>query len=91
MNFMARKRCGACDTGKKSSLHQSDALLKFYCLNFTTALVRLLWALLYGPSAAPLELETSKTDENGRVVHEHCYIQQLPASRIESTDPQHPK
>jgi len=39
----------------------------------------------------PLELETSKTDEYGGAVHEHCYIQQLPASRIESTDPQHPK
>jgi len=39
----------------------------------------------------PLELETSKTDENGRAVYEHCYIQQLLASRIESTDPQHPK
>jgi len=22
----------------------------------------------------PLELETSKTDEDGRAVHEHCYI-----------------
>ena len=39
----------------------------------------------------PLELETSKTDENGSAVHEHCYIQQALASRIESTDPQHPK
>jgi len=38
-----------------------------------------------------LELETSKQNENGRAAHEDCYIQQLPASRIESTDPQHPK
>jgi hypothetical protein len=35
----------------------------------------------------PLELETSRTDENGRAVHEHCYIQQLLASRVESSDP----
>jgi hypothetical protein len=30
-------------------------------------------------------LETSKTEENGRAVHEECYIQQLLA-----TQPQHP-
>jgi len=39
----------------------------------------------------PLALETSETDENDGAVHEHCYIQQVLAPRIESTDPQHPK
>lgn len=39
----------------------------------------------------PLELETSKTDKNGRAVHEYCYVHQVLASRIESSNPQHSK
>jgi len=37
----------------------------------------------------PLQLETSKTDENGRAVHEECYIKRLLASLQDPPSPQH--
>jgi hypothetical protein len=37
----------------------------------------------------PIALETSKTDENGRAVHEDCYIKRLLASQSDPPSPQH--
>jgi hypothetical protein len=37
----------------------------------------------------PLQLETSKTDENGRAVHEDCYVKQLSASHPAPAEPRH--
>jgi hypothetical protein len=89
---MARKRCGACDARKRSGVRQSDALVKLLLSKFRDGFRTAFMSTPLCPICdKPLELETSKTDENGRAVHEHCYIQQLLASRIESTDPQHPK
>jgi len=37
----------------------------------------------------PIRLETAKADENGRPVHEDCYIQRLFASRYDPPAPHH--
>jgi hypothetical protein len=37
----------------------------------------------------PVAVETSKTDENGRAIHEDCYIQHLLASLHAPPSPQH--
>jgi hypothetical protein len=37
----------------------------------------------------PIKLETAKTDENGKPVHEHCYIHRLLAARHDPPAPQH--
>ena len=37
----------------------------------------------------PVGVETAKTDENGKPVHEDCYIQLLLASPQDPPSPQH--
>jgi hypothetical protein len=36
-------------------------------------------------------LETAKTDENGKPVHEDCYIKRLLAALQDPPDPHHPE
>jgi hypothetical protein len=37
----------------------------------------------------PIQLETSKTDEKGKPIHEDCYVQRLLASLQDPPNPQH--
>ena len=37
----------------------------------------------------PIRLETAKVDENGKAVHEDCYIKRLLASHRDPPNPQH--
>ena len=53
-------------------------------------MTKLLWTIpICSVCHNPINLETTKTDEDGKPVHEDCYVQHLLASLNDPPGPQH--